>query len=94
MEEHPKGKEVRKHRIAKVLSILGTVLLVIGVLFGLSLPIAAIVDSSSFGRFDWTLRLQMLVSFTWIFVAHIAAGTICLGVSKSIQILEEIRAGA
>jgi len=93
MEQEPGSQEVRTHRIAKILSVLGIVLIAFGILIGIAFPVAFWPAWNNMYRFDDASRFELLIRVPWTVLAHIAAGAICLGVSKAIQILEEIRAG-
>ena len=93
MEKEPRNQEVRTHRIAKVLSVLGIVLIVFGFLMGIVLPLAIMPAWETMSRMDDLRRYEIFFRAPWFVLLHAAGGAICLGVSKAIQILEEIRVG-
>ena len=95
MAEQNSNRGVRSHPIVKVLSVLGYVLIVLGVLLGILFPVVMVQFWSSFRSInDDPSTFEALVRAPWVVLTHIAAGAICLGVAKAIRILEEIRAGA
>ena len=93
MEREARSQAVRAHRIAKVLSVLGIVLIVFGILIGIVFPVGIRPAWETMSNMDDPRRYEILIRAPWIVLMHIAAGAVCLGVSKAIQILEEIRAG-
>ena len=94
MAQQNSNGDVRSHRIVKVLSVMGIVLIVLGVLLGIVFPLAVMPAWSTLTAFDDPSRYTIPIQGFWLVTLHIAAGAICLGVAKAIQILEEIRAGA
>ena len=93
MEQEPRSQEVRTHRIAKVLSVLGIVLIVFGILMGIVVPVGIRPAWETMSNMDDPRRYEIFFRAPWFVLLHVAGGTVCLGVSKAIRILEEIRAG-
>ena len=93
MEQETGSREVTTHRIAKVLTVLGIVLIVFGVLMGIVVPLAIRPAWETMSAMDDPRRFEIFFRAPWFVLLHAAGGAICLGVSKAIRILEEIRAG-
>ena len=93
MEQQSTSREVRTPRIARVLSVLGIVLIAFGILIGIVIPLAITPAWETMSAMDDPRRFEIFIRSPWIVFVHVAAGTICMGVSKAIRILEEIRAG-
>ena len=61
MEREPRSQEVRTHRIAKVLSVLGIVLVVFGIIIGIVFPVSFMPAWETLSNIENPLRFEILI---------------------------------